>query len=1108
MLSMNSYCVCHSEVFRPAAGEFKGEGSVWVMMRRRKSPTNDAVFHIAAGRDRAGLDVQHISAFKGRGVFAVTGLARGEFVLEYRGDLISAEESRRRRRVYPGAMKGFMFDFLWHGKFWTIDAARDDGSLGRLVNDDHINPNCKMKRLIVEGRPHLCLFALRDITPGEELTYDYGDADCPWRSEVTKSGMEADNNHLESEGASGDDQHRTKPSQHKSAFGVQMTKNGMEAGSKRLESDGASGDDHHRTQHLQHESTFPNQVITTVMQEDGRHLKFDLTCGNAQQQRSAFLVQLDDACSISSVESSDDEYVPGSSDSSSDESACSRMISVSKRKAKTTMKRCRSHSPSSGQSSAAAANVSEVVPDQSSSEAVPDQSSSEAVPDQSSSEAVPDQSSSEAVPDQSSSEAVPDQSSSVLVRGISKPTSKPRAYDKKQYCLFCSKSLSKMARHLEQVHSNESEVVKALSFSKGSKERKRLLDHLRNRGNFAHNAEVLQCGKGDLVPCKKPRKDCESYCFVHCCNCQGLFAKKFLWRHMKQCKLRKNDSQPKPGKNRVLSQSAYMGPAPHGTSAGLWKLLSTMSHGEVALAIKTDLYIRRLGEYFYNRIGSDTGKHEYVRQKMREVGRLLITAREVTPLCKMEDFIDPANFMHVITAIRKACGYDEEKCTYQRPSLALKLGHSLQKIASLVSFQAMMDKDTERAEKARNFSDMYAARWGEFISSHALRTQREVKWNAPLVLPFTEDVKRLHLYLDQKQEEFFQKLSEDASSKNWTLLAKVTLAQTILFNRRREGEVSKMPLTSFASRSTDDLHEDVALALSELEKKLCHHFSRIEIRGKRGRKVPVLLTPTMQRNMELLKEKREECVVPSENIYMFARPAALSHLRGSDCLREFATECGAKNPKALSSTKLRKHIATLSNVLNLSNTELDQLADFLGHDVRVHRDYYRLPEGTLQLAKISKILMALETGRLGEFSGKNLDEIHIDPNEAVLVQSSDLSRDLSNTEDESDEDPGAEPDLEPSTQQAQETLAEQAIEPTSTTTVPKGVKMVKRKKWETSEVKAVEKHLNRFIKTCTVPGKKDCEACIKAEPLAFKDRDWLSVKFFVKNRITALKRKM
>lgn len=182
---------------------------------------------------------------------------------------------------------------------------------------------------------------------------------------------------------------------------------------------------------------------------------------------------------------------------------------------------------------------------------------------------------------------------------------------------------------------------------------------------------------------------------------------------------------------------------------------------------------------------------------MREIGRLLITVREVTPLCNMEDFVDPANFMHVITAVRKASGYDEEKCTFQRPSLALKLGHSLQKIASLVSFQAMMDQDSERAENAHNFSDMYAARWSELISSHALRTQQEMKWNAPLILPFTEDVKTLHLYLDQKQEEYFQKLSADASSKNWTHLAKVTLAQTILFNRRREGEVPKMPLTAF-----------------------------------------------------------------------------------------------------------------------------------------------------------------------------------------------------------------------------------------------------------------------------------------------------------------------
>ncbi|KAL7884568.1 hypothetical protein AOLI_G00073380 [Acnodon oligacanthus] len=179
-----------------------------------------------------------------------------------------------------------MFDFLWHGNFWTssIDAARDDGSVGSLVNDEHINPNCTMKGLVVEGRPRLCLFALRDETPGEEVTYNYGDGDGPWRSEVTKSGTEADDSHLESECASGDDQHCTKPAQPKPAFGVQMTKNGIEAGSNSLEPDGASGNDQHNIQHSQLESTFLSQMTKNGIEAGSNSLESDGAYGNDQHR--------------------------------------------------------------------------------------------------------------------------------------------------------------------------------------------------------------------------------------------------------------------------------------------------------------------------------------------------------------------------------------------------------------------------------------------------------------------------------------------------------------------------------------------------------------------------------------------------------------------------------------------------------------------------------------------------------------------------------------------------------------------------------------------------------------------------------------------------------
>lgn len=68
----------------------------------------------------------------------------------------------------------------------SIDAAKEDGSFGRLVNDDDKHPNCNMKKIEVDGKPHLCLFAVTDIKEGDEITYDYGGTDWPWRTKVCK----------------------------------------------------------------------------------------------------------------------------------------------------------------------------------------------------------------------------------------------------------------------------------------------------------------------------------------------------------------------------------------------------------------------------------------------------------------------------------------------------------------------------------------------------------------------------------------------------------------------------------------------------------------------------------------------------------------------------------------------------------------------------------------------------------------------------------------------------------------------------------------------------------------------------------------------------------
>lgn len=47
-----------------------------------------------------------------------------------------------------------------------------------------------------------------------------------------------------------------------------------------------------------------------------------------------------------------------------------------------------------------------------------------------------------------------------------------------------------------------------------------------------------------------------------------------------------------------------------------------------------------------------------------------------------------------------------------------------------------------------------------------------------------------------------------------------------------------------------------------------------------------------------------------------------------------------------------------------------------------------------------------------------------------------------------------------------------------------------------------------FITSCKVPGKKDCDSCLQAEPVALKDRDWVAIKYYIHNRIISMKRKM
>ncbi|XP_026497451.2 histone-lysine N-methyltransferase trithorax [Vanessa tameamea] len=114
------------------------------------------------------------SHIHGRGLFCKRDIEEGDMVIEYAGEVIRAVLADQREKKYE-AMSGrrgvggcYMFridDNL------VVDATLK-GNAARFINHS-CDPNCYSRVVDIHGHKHILIFALRRITVGEELTYDY-----------------------------------------------------------------------------------------------------------------------------------------------------------------------------------------------------------------------------------------------------------------------------------------------------------------------------------------------------------------------------------------------------------------------------------------------------------------------------------------------------------------------------------------------------------------------------------------------------------------------------------------------------------------------------------------------------------------------------------------------------------------------------------------------------------------------------------------------------------------------------------------------------------------------------------------------------------------------
>ena len=157
----------------------------------------------------------------------------------------------------------------------------------------------------------------------------------------------------------------------------------------------------------------------------------------------------------------------------------------------------------------------------------------------------------------------------------------------------------------------------------------------------------------------------------------------------------------------------------------------------------------------------------------------------------------------------------------------------------------------------------------------------------------------------------------------------------------------------------------------------------VHVRGKRGRPVPILFNKVEEEATELLIRTRDAVKVDSSNICVFAAATRGSKkpLRGNDYMAKVLKHVPElKSPERIASTELRKYYATVSQVVDLTDNDLRWLADHMGHNIEVHKEFYCLQESTVKLTKVLRLLleMAMDVGNTLALAGKKLSEISVD----------------------------------------------------------------------------------------------------------------------------------
>ncbi|XP_061525263.1 uncharacterized protein LOC133397876 [Phycodurus eques] len=290
----------------------------------------------------------------------------------------------------------------------------------------------------------------------------------------------------------------------------------------------------------------------------------------------------------------------------------------------------------------------------------------------------------------------------------------------------------------------------------GSKERHLLLEQLRCRGNYQHNIEVIRQGSGEIVPWRRPSQEVDARNYLPCPGCLGFFLRADLWKHQASCRrkmasdpakdsshptadpskdsssdptsegganspedpapphsgessrskqLGASDTEPPRKRRRVQAAASRLLPISSGASESCSEVLHRMNRDHVSHQVKSDWLICKYGNTLMGNQDGSQMRYEYVSQKLRKLGKLLLAAKSLdSAIQNLHDLLAPGCLSLALAAARKASGY---RCS----CLPRSVKTLLKAVCEIAIRESLQNGDAATAARTDEFYHLLGRDW-------------------------------------------------------------------------------------------------------------------------------------------------------------------------------------------------------------------------------------------------------------------------------------------------------------------------------------------------------------------------------------------------------------